>query len=98
MLEAGPAAGRGAANHEFAPGYHVSGLAHILNMPDPHVVKAMALKRHGLKFAKTNLASTALATVTVLVVDIGVILAGILLQRAENRRENDLQTAIQNND
>ncbi len=43
VLEASDTLGGGANTVEFAPGYRVSGLAHILHMLDPRVAKAMAI-------------------------------------------------------
>ncbi len=50
VLEAGEAPGGGACTHEFAPGFRVSGLAHIVNRLHPEVVKGLELPRHGLAF------------------------------------------------
>lgn len=43
VLEAGDRIGGGAATVEFAPGYRVSGLAHIVNRLDPHVIRHLKL-------------------------------------------------------
>ncbi|NUB46240.1 NAD(P)/FAD-dependent oxidoreductase [Fertoebacter nigrum] len=61
VLEAAPAMGGGASTVEFAPGYRVSGLAHLVLNLDPRVVQGMDLARHGLGYATTNLATTALS-------------------------------------
>ena len=61
VMEAAAAPGGGAATVEFAPCYHVSGLAHLLHALDPRVVAGMDLARHGLAYAAPNLASTALS-------------------------------------
>lgn len=62
LLEAGAAPGGGAATVEFAPGYRVSGLAHLLNLLDTRVIEGMNLPRHGLAYAATDLSTTALST------------------------------------
>lgn len=59
VLEAACAPGGAALGHEFAPGFHAPGLAHIANLLDPRVAEAMDLARHGLGFHL--LASTSLA-------------------------------------
>ena len=41
---------------EFAPGYRVSAVAHLLNLLDPRVERGLDLERHGLGFAAANLA------------------------------------------
>jgi phytoene dehydrogenase-like protein len=61
LLEAAAAMGGGAATVEFAPGYRVSGLAHVLNALDARVIEKMDLPRHGLAYATTDMASTALS-------------------------------------
>ncbi|PZR00826.1 MAG: phytoene dehydrogenase [Cereibacter sphaeroides] len=61
LLESAWELGGGAATVEFAPGYRVSGLAHVLNVLDARVANGMDLQRHGLSYAATSLASTALA-------------------------------------
>lgn len=58
VVEAADRPGGGAATVEFAPGFRVSGLAHLLHMLDPRVAKGMALERHGLKLATTDLTTT----------------------------------------
>ncbi len=62
VLEAGAVAGGGAATVEFAPGYRVSGLAHLLNLLDTRVIEGMNLSPHGLAYAATDLSTTALST------------------------------------
>jgi phytoene dehydrogenase-like protein len=49
VLEAGDAVGGAARTEEFAPGFRVSAVAHVLNRLHPDVVKALDLGRHGLK-------------------------------------------------
>ncbi|MEY3307485.1 MAG: hypothetical protein RLZZ413_1523, partial [Pseudomonadota bacterium] len=48
VLEPAAPPGGGAAPWESAPGYRVSGLAHLLQALDPRVVTGMDLTRHGL--------------------------------------------------
>lgn len=55
VIEAAPEVGGGAGTVEFAPGFRVSGLAHLLHMLDPRVARGMALERHGLKLAASDL-------------------------------------------
>lgn len=61
LCEAAAQPGGGAVTAEFAPGYRVSALAHLLGHLDARVIQGMALERHGLAFAATGLASTALS-------------------------------------
>ena len=61
VLECGREAGGGAASHEFAPGYRVSAVAHLLNVLDPRVEQGLDLARHGLAYAARGLATTALS-------------------------------------
>lgn len=61
LCEAGAVAGGGAVTAEFAPGYRVPGLAHLLGHLDARVIDGMGLARHGLAFAATVLATTALS-------------------------------------
>lgn len=62
VLEAADAPGGGACTHEFAPGFRVSGLAHIVNRLHPEMVKGLDLARHGLAFESgPGASSTALS-------------------------------------
>ncbi|MFN3548728.1 MAG: phytoene desaturase family protein [Mesorhizobium sp.] len=61
VLEAGPAFGGAAGTHEFAPGFRVSSLAHILNRLHPEMVAALSLQRHGLAFSTGPMPSVALS-------------------------------------
>ncbi len=61
LLEAKPHLGGGAETREFAPGYRVSSVAHLLNMLDPRVEKDLELKKHGLAHAAASISSTALS-------------------------------------
>jgi len=49
IVEANDTAGGGAANREFAGGFQVSGLAHILHSLHPRVIKELGLDNAGLK-------------------------------------------------
>jgi phytoene dehydrogenase-like protein len=61
VLEAGATSGGCANTVEFAPGYRVSGLAHLHQGLDPRVVAGMNLAQHGLLSAATDLTTTALS-------------------------------------
>ncbi len=50
LLEAASELGGAARTEEFAPGFRVSSVAHILNRLHPEVVKALELEKHGLNF------------------------------------------------
>ena len=61
LLEAGASVGGAARTVEFARGYRVSAVAHLLNLLDPRVEAGLELARHGLAFSAVNLATTALS-------------------------------------
>ncbi len=50
VLEADAALGGAARTVEFAPGFRVSAVAHLLNQMHPDVVRALKLESHGLSF------------------------------------------------
>ncbi|MEP9387386.1 NAD(P)/FAD-dependent oxidoreductase [Mesorhizobium sp. KR9-304] len=50
VLEAASEIGGAARTEEFAPGFRVSSVAHLLNRLHPEVVKALELEKHGLGF------------------------------------------------
>jgi phytoene dehydrogenase-like protein len=50
VLEAASELGGAARTEEFAPGFRVSSIAHVLNRLHPEVVKALELEKHGLGF------------------------------------------------
>ena len=50
VLEAASELGGAARTEEFAPGFRVSSIAHLLNRLHPEVVKALELEKHGLSF------------------------------------------------
>ena len=54
VLEADRDTGGGARTEEFAPGFSVSPLAHIINRLHPEVVKTLQLERNGLRLAKND--------------------------------------------
>jgi phytoene dehydrogenase-like protein len=54
VLEAGSEVGGAARTEEFAPGFRVSSVAHLLNRLHPDVVKTLDLERHGLQFARAD--------------------------------------------
>ncbi len=60
VLEAADTVGGGAVTREFAPGFKVSALAHLLHLLDPTVARELALARHGLSYAKVGLRTLAL--------------------------------------
>ena len=62
VLESAAVAGGGATTKEFAKGYKVSAVAHLLNLLDPRVEQGLDLKSHDLEFAATNLSTTALSS------------------------------------
>ncbi|WP_421915992.1 phytoene desaturase family protein [Mesorhizobium sp.] len=48
VLEAAAEVGGAARTEEFAPGFRVSSIAHVLNRLHPDVVKSLELEKHGL--------------------------------------------------
>ena len=58
VLESANVAGGGAVTQEFAKGYKVSSVAHLLNLLDPRVEQGLGLN---LSFAATNVSTTALS-------------------------------------
>lgn len=61
LTEAGDTLGGAARTVEFADGFKVSQVAHVLNQLHPDVEKKLGLKRHGLQLAATNIPTTALS-------------------------------------
>ncbi|MER8828647.1 NAD(P)/FAD-dependent oxidoreductase [Mesorhizobium sp. M0938] len=55
VLEAAGDVGGAARTEEFAPGFRVSSIAHLLNRLHPEVVKTLELEKHGLQFARGDL-------------------------------------------
>lgn len=63
VLEAAGDVGGAARTEEFAPGFRVSSIAHLLNRLHPDVVKTLELEKHGLQFARADFVpSVALST------------------------------------
>ncbi|WP_256752594.1 NAD(P)/FAD-dependent oxidoreductase [Mesorhizobium sp. Mes31] len=54
VLEAGGEVGGAARTEEFAPGFRVSSVAHLLNRLHPEMVKTLELEKHGLRFGRTD--------------------------------------------
>src|SRR3569623_1548567 len=54
LLEAGSETGGAARTEEFAPGFRVSSIAHVLNRLHPDVVKTLELEKHGLEVTRTD--------------------------------------------
>jgi phytoene dehydrogenase-like protein len=61
VLEAADTVGGAATTREFAPGFKVSAVAHLLHLLDPAIAKELALARHGLDYAHRSLSSIALS-------------------------------------
>ena len=61
VLEAASQPGGAAVTREFAPGYSVSAVAHLLHLLDPNIERELGLARHGLAYAKTGLRTVALS-------------------------------------
>lgn len=61
VLEAADEVGGAARPEEFAPGFRVSGLAHVLNRLHPDVVRELELTRHGLAAEAADVPTTVLA-------------------------------------
>jgi phytoene dehydrogenase-like protein len=61
LCEAAEEVGGAARTVEFAPGFRVSHVAHVLNQLHPEVVRTLDLTRHGLALAATNIPTTALS-------------------------------------
>ncbi|WP_192182305.1 phytoene desaturase family protein [Mesorhizobium amorphae] len=56
VLEAADDVGGAARTEEFAQGFRVSSVAHVLNRLHPDVVKTLELERHGLQVARDDFA------------------------------------------
>jgi len=54
VLEAAGDVGGAARTEEFAPGFRVSSIAHVLNRLHPDVVKTLQLEKHGLEMARSD--------------------------------------------
>lgn len=60
VLEAGDRPGGAAQTREFAPGYRVSAVAHILHALHPRVIADLGLEHHGLKPRANRIGTSAL--------------------------------------
>lgn len=61
VLEAAPQIGGAAVTREFAPGFRVSAVAHLLHLLDPKVARDLDLARHGLGVAHRDVKTVALS-------------------------------------
>ena len=61
VLEAADTVGGAAITREFAPGFKVSAVAHLLHLLDPTIAQELALARHGLDYAQTSMRTIALS-------------------------------------
>jgi phytoene dehydrogenase-like protein len=61
VLEAADRVGGGAETREFAPGFHVDALAHLVTHLDPRVEQGLNLSRHGLEWAEPLIPTTLLS-------------------------------------
>jgi phytoene dehydrogenase-like protein len=61
VVEAAAQPGGAAITREFAPGFKVPAVAHLLHLLDPTVERELALARHGLSYARTGLLSVSLS-------------------------------------
>ncbi len=61
VLEANEQVGGMAVTREFAPGFRVSPVAHLLNMLDQNISNELKLDAHGLKMARKDMGTIALA-------------------------------------
>jgi phytoene dehydrogenase-like protein len=61
VVEAADQVGGAAVTREFAPGFKVSGCAHLLTLLDENIAAELDLKKHGLSYSKRDLTTVALA-------------------------------------
>lgn len=61
VLEAAGTLGGAACTEEFAPGFRVSAVAHLLNQMHPEVVKSLKLESHGLSLGPVAAPTAALS-------------------------------------
>lgn len=61
VLEAGEQLGGAARTREFAPGYRVSAVAHLLHLMPPSLPRELGLARHGLRMAAERMPTIALS-------------------------------------
>lgn len=60
VVEAAPQVGGAAVTREFAPGYKVSGVAHLLHGLNPTIARDLDLARHGLDLKAERIATRSL--------------------------------------
>jgi phytoene dehydrogenase-like protein len=60
VLEAQPQLGGGAVTREFAPGFRVSGCAHLVHLMRADLVRDLNLRSYGLEWAAQSMSTTAL--------------------------------------
>jgi phytoene dehydrogenase-like protein len=60
VLEAASTVGGAAITQEFSPGFRVSSCAHLLHLMPEFLGRELALDKHGLEFAATNVPTVAL--------------------------------------
>ena len=61
VLEAADRLGGGAETREFAPGFRVDALAHLVIHLDPRVEQGLRLRQHGLEWAEPSVPTTVLS-------------------------------------
>ena len=77
VLEAAALPGGAAVTREFAPGFRVSSVAHLLHLLDAGIERDLGLVRHGLNYSRTGLRTVALSLEhPPIVLDDGEVLAG----------------------
>jgi len=76
VLEAADQVGGAAVTREFAPGFRVSSVAHLLHALDPRIERELRLGRHGLAYARRGLRTVALGEGAPLVLDGANVVAG----------------------
>jgi len=69
VLEAAAQVGGAAVTREFAPGFRVSAVAHLLHALDPRIERELRLGQHGLVYARRGLRTVSLGEGAPLVLD-----------------------------
>jgi len=69
VLEAADQVGGAAVTREFAPGFRVSAVAHLLHALDARIVRELRLEQHGLAYARQALRTVSLGEGAPLVLD-----------------------------
>lgn len=62
VVEAGDNVGGASCTQEFAPGFHVSAVAHLAHQLNPTVLRELRLEEFGLKFAAKDIGTVALGS------------------------------------